>query len=437
MLLLLLACRAEPEIELDRPEPTDTFPSFYGEMPKNVLMVSIDTLRRDFLTRYGHDELLANYLEQLMAEGVVMENHHTCSNWTFPSVVCASTGQFALDSGYIPKMSDSYRENFPGTPTLASTLQDNGFYTALVTSNSWLSADYNTDYGFISSERPDSVSTANVFAVGRDRIEEAIAQGEEQWFLHVHIKEPHVAYNPPEQYLWGLEGLEEIPYDLTDFNEHYEMTGDWDEIPEEERELVLQHMLVRYSGEIRYMDDQLTNALADYEARGLLKDTLVVFWVDHGEQFWEHGQQTHAYSLHSEENNSIAFFWSPTIVAGSWEPPTDHTDIVPTVLALLGIESDVDYSGYALGTAPDDRALEAISVARNGPVQSVTHDNWRLIYTWITGSFELYDLTTDPGEQINLYDPAHPKAAELWALLSPRVQQAIPLVPEYSANGLD
>ena len=65
-------------------EPTDTVPAFYGRVPKNVVMISMDTFRKDHLDRYG-GEGATPFLSALADAGVALDDHVQCSNWTFSS----------------------------------------------------------------------------------------------------------------------------------------------------------------------------------------------------------------------------------------------------------------------------------------------------------------------------------------------------------------
>ena len=170
--------------------------------------------------------------------------------------------------------------------------------------------------------------------------------------------------------------------------------------------------------------------LAEAEALGLLDDTLVVLWNDHGEQFWEHGFQSHAYTLYREENDGFAIFWAKNIVPGAWTGPTSSIDIAPTLMRLLTGEVPPPMTGYPLGEAPDDRARFAFAVARLGPVQSVRHGSMKMTFSWLGEAPRVFDLAADPGETVDVYDPADPRTLALWEQLLPRLALAEPLVPE-------
>ena len=410
---------------------TDTVPQFWGQVPSNLLFISLDTFRKDKVAAHGGTGLTP-FLDQLMAEGFVLDDHQQCSNWTYASTTCTLLGRTNVENGFMPKLSSVYREPVPdGTPFLAHWLKGAGFYSVLVSSNSWLSEEWNNDQGFDESELPGNRNATNCFEVGVNRVLDAHMRGDitDRWFLHLHFKEPHPAYSPPDDYLTGLEGLEDVPWDLDSYDAHYESLYSYDLLSEEERALLEAHLQVRYDGEVAYLDDQLRDMFDVLQDYGMLHDTLVVFWTDHGEQFWEHGDQGHAYSLHGEENDGIAFFWSQNIVADTHTAPTSAIDLVPTVLGLYDQPIPAEVTGYPVGEAPPDRPRFGESEARVGPVQSVTVGGVKLQFWW-DGELNLYDRNVDPLESKDLYDPEDPRVAELWALLEPMVRRAEPLIDE-------
>ncbi|MFT5459921.1 MAG: arylsulfatase [Myxococcota bacterium] len=248
------------------------------------------------------------------------------------------------------------------------------------------------------------------------------------WLMHVHVTEPHAAYDPPEEYLDGLDGLDPIPWDLTESEFHYDATGEWSGLTPDEQANLMAHLKVRYQAEIRYLDDQLGLAFADLEARGLLEDTLVVVYNDHGESFFEHGYQSHAHTLHAQENNGLLVFWSANLEPGVWSGPTHSTDLAATLLDLHGVTIPAEVDGVPLGTADADRARFQYSVARQGVLQSVIQGPHKLHYDWDDGRLELYDRVVDPDEAADLAATEAETVARLWALLRPEVEALDPLL---------
>ena len=436
--LLALACTGGPPVDSpgEAPDtaplgaPTATFPSFYGEAPTNLLMVSIDTLRRDALVRHGGAGHAA-FLDEKAESGVALDRHTSCSSWTFPSVMCVVQGMTNREGGYITDLRSPGAAQMPETtPTLAGRLSGAGYRTMLVTTSSWFSADHNADVGFDSSEKVLDARTTAVFERGLERLEQARDAGQEPWYLHLHVREPHPMYTPPEAYLAGLEGLPELPFDVTDTT--YANGELWPDMTEEERATLESVLRVRYDGEVRWMSDQLTEQFAALAEAGMLDDTLVVFWSDHGEQFWEHGEQTHGYGLHAEENDAVAIVWASNIVPARWDEPTSHIDLAPTVLALLGVDAAPEMTGVALGEAAPDRPQHGLVAGRRGVVQTVAQEGWKLGYHWETGARWLYDTTADPAERDDRYDPDDPRAVALSALLADETAALAPLLPDHT-----
>jgi arylsulfatase A-like enzyme len=433
---LVASCSGgEPEPEpVDLGPPTDTFPSFYGSVPSNVLMISIDTFRRDHMSRYdpdGNDN--TPFLAAMAEAGVALDDHTTCSNWTFAGIGCTLYGADVETSGFTPQLTPIGDNIWPEATFLAGHLKEQfGMVTVASSTNGWFSEEWGLTQGYDVWFHPRNGSAWGAYREGRDALlSELDTQPEDTpWFLHVHMIEPHVPYTAPAKYDPSPTDLEPIPWDLTVKEDHYDVTRNtWPELDEDTRDLLEQHLRYQYRAELAYTDQQIQDALADADRRGLLDDTLVVVWTDHGEQFWEHGYQSHAYTLFREENDGVALFWAKNIVPQVWNGPTTSPDIAPTILSVLGGTVPEHMTGLPLGTAPDDRARFGFSVARLGGVQAVQKEGHKLTYSWASGGARYFDLNTDPDELVDRFDPEDPKVQELWQLLLPRVLLARPLAP--------
>ncbi|MEZ4239431.1 MAG: sulfatase-like hydrolase/transferase [Myxococcota bacterium] len=429
--LLLSACHRSPVKEDPDygDEVTDTVPAFYGRVPKNVLMISMDTFRVDHLDR-------APFLSTVAAQGFRAVDTTQCSNWTFASTSCTLAGRYNEQAGMIPQLAVNFDGIWPvGTPFLASYLHDAGYYSVIASTNGWLGPEWGNTGGYDDAFHPQNGTAWGAYLEARERLDAHLEQGADRWLMHVHVTEPHASYSPPLEYLGGLDALDPVPWDLDDRDEQYDVTRNvWPSMTDEERDLLKQHLLVRYDGELKYLDDQVFRMIAGMDFDGLLDDTLVVFWTDHGEAFWDHDQQTHAYTLFREENDGLLFFWAKNIVPQVWTGPVSSIDMVPTVLKLLGQPLPDTVTGIPIGEAPDDRPRFANTIARFGPISSVIQDHWKMIFRW-DGTVQLYDLAADPQEQTDLYDPAAPtdRAKTLWAELRPRIEEELSVVPGLSA----
>ena len=234
---------------------------------------------------------------------------------------------------------------------------------------------------------------------------------------------------PGPEYLADLDALDPIPWDISTFVGHLAAVDEMESHGPDMVDLVMEHMRIRYRGELDDFDDRLRTAFDDLDSRGLLDDTLVVFWSDHGEAFNEHEHTSHAWTLHGPENDAIAFFWAKDIVPAAWAGPTTSKDIVPTILETQGIAIPPAVTGLPAGLAAADRSIFSFTIGRDGASQAVRQDGWKLIFNW-RNELETYHIDADPQELTDLFDPAHPESLTLWNELRPRVEAAEPLAPE-------
>jgi arylsulfatase A-like enzyme len=207
----------------------------------------------------------------------------------------------------------------------------------------------------------------------------------------------------------------------------------WNGWSQAEREKLMAATRERYRGEVELTDRVLSQLWETLERKGLLEDTLVVVWNDHGEQFWERGNVSHGFNVNSEESDGIAAFWARSLRPKAFSGATSHEDITPTILSLLGFDDEIGkekMNGLVVGTGPADRATFTEDFSGQNTKMSVDRGGQRLIYNW-EGKLQWFDLVADPGEKndklghLARTDPTDPdfpaEARALWALMEPRV----------------
>jgi arylsulfatase A-like enzyme len=405
--LVLLACRpapvASPLLALDDP-------------PRNVLIVSIDTLRRDAIGRYG-GAAATPVLDGLLDRGVTLDDHRSCASWTYPSVTCALTGVDSELLGFVPQRDGAFTA-LPGDVRLLADLVPHR--TALVSANPLLGPDTGTARGY-----DEVCATCDMETPASALVDTALASPvlmEDRWLLHVHFMDPHLPYESRPGFTDAVEALPELAYDLTTGAGFADALEDLGALEAADRSAVIDRARAWYDSQIASMDQEIGRMLSDLDARGLLDDTLIVVWSDHGEQIFDHLGIKHGSTLYAEETRGIAAFVHPGLAAAAWDGRTSHADLVPSVLDLLDEPVPTHVTGLAVGVAVDDRPRFATVYSTIGDAtrQSVEVDGWRLIYSW-DGQMELFDLTADPTEHDDQWSPTHPKALAMWTVLQPRV----------------
>lgn len=416
----------------DPPEEPEPALRFRGERPRNVLMISVDTTRRDQLGLYAGLDTTPN-LDAILSGGVVLDDHRSCANWTAPSMLCAVNGRWPLADDFWPTGVFEYAADGrvpvtpKGLPTLASLLAERGFQTGLVTSNTVFSS-WNSNHivaGFAEEVNTNwaAVTTVNSAALA---MVERMQGSEEPWFVHVHYIDPHGPYAAPLSWAWDLEDIDpgyEFPFDVTYSDQVYSLFSYWPWLTEEEELLARAYLFAVYRAELRYWDEGIGALWRQLGELGALDDTLVVFYSDHGEQFGEHDQFQHGKSLNPEENRVLGAFWADDLVAGRWAGPTQHQDLAPTVLDALGLEPSDRHEGAVVGLAPDDRSRFSFCylVGYCDPMMSIVKNDVQLIYRW-DGKRFMYDVALDPESKTDIWAETDPRAMALWTELQPQVQ---------------
>jgi len=102
----------------------------------------------------------------------------------------------------------------------------------------------------------------------------------------------------------------------------------------------------RYRNACHFVDEQIGRILDDLRTRGEFDSTIIVILGDHGEEFRERGQMSHASVLNDFQARTPLWLHLPGLGA---EPvqinvPTTHLDVVPTILQTLGFSEDVLYT---------------------------------------------------------------------------------------------
>jgi arylsulfatase A-like enzyme len=401
------------------PEPPKT---------RNLLLIVVDTLRRDHLPLYGYGRNTAPRLAELGSEGAVLDGLST-SSWTKPSVASILTGLHPVRHQAV--LEDALPDS---AVTLAERLSSRGFRTVAITSNAHISPTFGFAQGFDDFESLMKDFDSGELPRPRDlsrAVLERLDALEPPYFLYLHYLDPHAPYDPESAWDGGR-----LPEHL---RTRAPMLGiDMQHRHFKERDpQFLRDAIDLYDGEIRGVDDDISRVLTALGSRGLMDGTLTVVTADHGEEFEEHGRMGHGKALYGEGVQVPLVFHAPGVVApGVIAGRASVLDIVPTALELLGFEGEGDgFDGIShaaelrAGEIPADESREFLlfldlrEVGRMGSL-ALERGSDKLVLTRFPHSKELFDLDADPGEAKNRFDDPTRGAArrELSRRLAERYQ---------------
>ena len=400
-MLLLAAVAAFSACELGTPSAPSPV-----SLP-DVLLVTIDTLRADHSSAYGYVVPTMPSLERLARRGTLFERVYAPTATTSPSHAALMTGRYPRTLG-VMKNGHKLAGRFT---TLAEVLGEAGYQTAAFVSSIPLRAKFGFDQGF---EHYDDLFTVEGRSLGRpdggrlDRRAERTTEAVSKWmadrhdprplFVWVHYVDPHAPYQAPT----GFE-------------------ADWP--------AATTQRIKAYDGEIRFADSQLGRLAYVFERSGPKAGTLTVVTSDHGEGLGQHGWMFHGLNLYEEAVRiPLVVAWSGKVEAGvRVAGSAELMDVSTSILGLLGVEAPPSFVGRDLFSDPQPRpvylerrpyrASEVYGVAVAGQMHAVVDGDSKLVLSPDEDRRELYDLSSDPGETLNMAGRSAERAARLAGLL--------------------
>ncbi len=416
--------------------------------PKLIVLISIDTLRADHLSLYGHHRFTSPMLDLFALEGTVFEDANSASPWTLPAHASILTGLYPLKHGVID---DSTR--LPDeVPTLAGLLESHGWKTAAAVNTAWLiPKNYQLTRNFqhflyvqdIAEQRfPTSQVT--------DRAIQWINEFDsENLFVFMHYFDLHSDYASLQKYerlfltpysgkadgsTWQLQlaTFPEAFIDLCQKNFDSKLCrfgiGDSANDLNSSSQIPVfdfddsRHIEELYDAGIRQLDTELNRFFQFLEDSGQLESARIIITSDHGEEFFEHGSFYHFVTTYQEVLHVPLIFRGVGIPSGRRiATPVSVVDIAPTVLSWAGVpipeaidgvdltpllesEGDIaEFSGRSLHSEAAGGIMWGKTIEGVVPIfSSIRKGNYKLVLDSLTGAVELYDLKDDPLEKTDL-----------------------------------
>jgi arylsulfatase A-like enzyme len=285
------------------------------ETPYNVLLISFDTLRRDFVRAYGYRKAITPTIDRLARRGVLFRDAFANCGWTLPQHMTLVTGCEPIHH----RMVEIMPAHVLGAeiPTLAQIFQKQGYVClGFGNANQYATAcamGYSRGMSFYTDMFPANNMMERCVPLVSETLR---VVGKRPFFMYFHTNDTHEPFAPSEP--WNSK------YGSSYVN--------------------------RYEGQIDYADHYLGLILAELEHLGLAERTLIVFTSDHGTELEEHGHLEKKLNLYEEILQVPLILTFPGVLPCRREVSgfAQTSDIAPTILDLCSIAIPAAMDGRSL-----------------------------------------------------------------------------------------
>lgn len=349
----------------------------------NVLLVTVDCLRRDRLSAYGYPRVTTPFLDSLLATSLHASQAYAPAPWTAPSVASLLTGRYPSSTGAGllsgPEPHSLSADELPNevpqeTPLLQELLPQHataafvGVWNAALPFGDRLGKTEMKERG------------------GIDLVTRALRWTRKQegtWCCWVHLREPHDPLEVPRasREMFGPTGR----YSST---RRWAFTGRNDDLDRPAFGSYRDARTHLYDAAVFHADRAIEQLVSSVDP-----STIVVITADHGEEMWEHRDDEianladprgvagvgHGHALWPEVLLVPLIVHGPGIDPREESNPVSLVDVVPTILDAQGLLHPAELDGVSLleQVAPDRIVIaEGVAYGNDQRVAIGSHHSW-------------------------------------------------------------
>ena len=422
------------------------------------MLITVDTLRRDHLSTYGHFRDTSPNLDALAAEGVLFERALATMATTLPSHLSMFTGLYPHQHGVEENLM-IVRGAFQaaeGRMPVAMLLKEAGYDTGAFISAPVVGRASGLHQGFDTFSAPPPMSREGAkthpYRKGSVTTERALewlaGRSEKPFFLWIHYWDVHEPNIPPEPYLSRYATDENlralmaergiVPEDFPPGRfrdqgvimlmfphllEAY-LAGEKVDIPPVTDEVICS-MLNRYDGSIRFVDHCIGQVMDELRGSGRWDDTVFAVTSDHGQALGQHDWLGHAEIFNENVFVPLIVRFPDGVVQQPLRVPQTMSviDLMPTILARFESSATEVLLGQAEGedvlsgrferphSLTERTVKRDMRVDDKGRKFALLTDDWRYVLRQ-NAPPQLYDLREDPDGYVDVIDE-HPGVARV------------------------
>ena len=384
---------------------------------RNLVLLGIDSLWADHMSCYGYHRQTTPHIDRLASQGVLFEKTYCPHVPTTSAYASMLTGMDCFSTQVVALRHKGGLR--PEVKTLPEMLRDEGYETTCVgfTGNpSSRGFDNYLDYKAWGSWEENPLRKAEGLNDVAIPELERLASGNKPFCLFLRHMDPHSPYLPPAPFdHLFYSGNECDPKNKSmepvfAFKPFCDFFASWMPPGVTDAEAII----ARYDGALAYMDACIQRIFTRLDELGLAEDTLVVLNGDHGETLMDHDCYFDHHGTYDCTLHVPLMLRLPGVLPEGKRVPgyNTHQDLVPTILELLGVKSKIKFDGRSL--------MELVRGKRQHHKTEfyITEATWMRKHGWRTPEWklivalepdfhfkpevELYNLVTDPGENVNL-----------------------------------
>lgn len=401
------AATANPlRFNTDSLESNRVYPEIYA-IPRgknyNIILYFFESFPAKYLDLEVNGKLVVPTWQRLMQNAFVARNHYA----NFPLTANALFSVFA--SAYDPILKEPFEpgkiknsetltlvvKNYPEIPLvmLPELLKDKGYRTYYF--HTWTLGYVNTRR-FLQKRKFDVVLDMHQLKAS-SQYNQKLGYGiDDRALIEPTVRELKAANARPFFAVY-CPLSPHFPYPIPE--EKFDIAG-----PAQKNATFEEDCKRKYINSLHYSDAVLGMIIDRLEAEGLLENTLVFVFADHGQAFLEHkGNFRHRLGIY-EENVHVPFIiYNKKLfpLKIEFNGITSHVDIAPTIIDILGLPPLQHQEGISMLS----RRREQMALFQTyGPdhMMGVRDDRWKYLYNFTKGKAELYDVLADPEEKKNL-----------------------------------
>jgi arylsulfatase A-like enzyme len=398
----------------------------------NVILLTIDALRRDALGCYGNQGGLTPFIDSIQNHSIRFTEAHSCGPYTqaaFPGIL---TSSYYLEYEEEDVLSEK-------RILISEVLKKAGYTTAGFHSNPYLSEDFGWNRGWdvfydsIDEDVDDLVPYIRGREINRkvDTWLSSHLQAREHkpFFLWLHYMDIHEPYVPERRYLERVDSSIAL-----NEKEMFRLFKDviLKRDPSDRDAVALLRKL--YDAHVVEVDDTVREFFGILEKRQVLTDSVIIITSDHGDEFAEHGGISHDGKMYSELIGVPLMIVEPWKEEGSTcDTVVSTLDIPPTIAHLFGLAQPRQFEGHSLlpfegyprkgvfGEAVDKHGT--FEEGEEKEVHYYREGNHKIIYRERDDSWEIFDLGSDPKETTDIAE-TFPSAESMKQKIRPRVRRS-------------